>query len=399
MGPRLNSYTQNFDGLPAAGTDQWKSGQEYLQGWIVYRTQADSTALTANNGQANTGGLYSYGATNSTDRALGSLASAKQGQFTYNLSLQNNTGSTIQSLEVNYTGEQWRISNKTAPQHELSFWYAITTDPKSINTTPTNNKGWTEVRELTFYGPKFYLSGGPLNGNAPDNRAHLRHTLQIEVPAGHYLLLRWKDADEIESDHGLAIDDVTVTWHTQAAEVPAPLPVELTYFRASVKDSQVELQWQTASEDRNSHFDLERSQDGKSFEMVGTVAGKGTTAQTTTYSYQDHQPLPGTSYYRLKQVDEDESYTYSKVVAVSRKLTQELHVFPTIATQQLQVKSDVRMWQAIVSDTKGRKLLAQQLEPLASQHQIQVGHLEKGTYVLVLLDEKGKRYMKRFVKQ
>ncbi|MCX2740127.1 T9SS C-terminal target domain-containing protein [Pontibacter anaerobius] len=398
MGPRQNSYTQNFDELPATGKATWKNGQEYLPGLAVYRSKND-TIITANTGQANTGGLYSYGATGSTDRALGSLASTNAGQFTYNMLFQNNTGNTIKSVEVKYTGEQWRISNATAPQHELSFWYAITSDPASVSTIPTNNKGWTEVPELKFYGPKFYLTGGPLNGNAAENKALLQHMLQIEVPAGYYLMLRWKDADEIEADHGLAVDDVTITWYAQTVEAPAPLPVELAHFGASIKGAQVELQWQTASEDQNSHFVVERSPDGKSFEGIGLVKGNGTTALTTNYTFVDQVPLAGISYYRLKQVDEDETYTYSKVIYLTRKVAQEIKVYPTITTNELQVTSDRQLRQMFVVDAMGRKLLEKNLHKPALQHAIDVSRLESGTYVLVLLDEQSKRHTSRFVKR
>lgn len=398
MGPRQNSYSQNFDQLPATGTATWRNGNYFLPGLTVFRSKND-TIITANTGQGNTGGLYSYGPSNSTDRALGSLSSTAAGQFTYNLLLQNNTGNAIKSVEVKYTGEQWRISNKTAPQHTLSFWYAISSTPQGFNTSPTSDKGWTEVQELKFYGPKFYLAGGPLDGNAAENKALLQHMLQIEVPDGHYLMLRWKDADDIEADHGLAVDDVTVTWHTQTVDIPAPLPVELAYFKANAIGTQVELQWQTASEDQNSHFMVERSSDGKLFEGIGMVAGNGTTSLTTNYSFYDQVPLVGTSYYRLKQVDEDESFTYSKVVTVTRKVSQQVHVFPTIATQELQVSTGINLQQAIVIDPMGRKVLDVNLPNTGSNYSVKVNTLESGTYVLVLLDETGKRHVSRFVKR
>ncbi|WP_157593693.1 T9SS C-terminal target domain-containing protein [Pontibacter actiniarum] len=398
MEPRQNLYSQNFEALPAAGTSFWKSGSYYLPGWAVFRTKADST-FTANTGQANTGGLYSYGATNSPDRALGSIASSPAGQFTYNLLLQNNTGSTIKSVEVGYTGEQWRISNITAGQHVLSFWYAVSSDVSGFNTSPSSDKGWTEVPELKFYGPKYQLSGGPINGNAAENRRMLEAFLQVEVPAGHFLMLRWKDADEVEADHGLAVDDVTVLWHEESVESPVPLPVELASFKARAKGNQVELQWLTASEDRNSHFIVERSPDGKSFEGVGQLTGQGTTMQVTSYTFLDEVPLPGTSYYRLKQVDEDESYTYSAVVSVLRAVAQGLKVFPTITAGDLVVSADARLRQALVIDVMGKQLYAQQLQSNLPQHSLNVSSLSSGTYVLVLLDEQGKRYTSRFRKR
>ncbi|PTX18795.1 putative secreted protein (Por secretion system target) [Pontibacter mucosus] len=400
MGPRINSYSQDFNGLPASGTGVWESGAYYFPGWSVYRSIANSL-ITANNGSGNTGGLLSYGATGSTERALGSIASLNAGEFMYTLLLQNNTGTAIQAVEVDYTGEQWRLINKSAPQHHLTFWYAISSEITGFDTSFKSNQGWTEVPALKFSGPKYGTDGGALNGNAADNRELLRSVLQIEVPEGHYLMLRWLDKDEKESDHGLAIDDVTVTWHTQPQlmQMPAPLPVELAYFRASASKEHVTLRWQTASEDQNSHFVVERSHDGKLFEGIGMVAGKGTTIVTTNYTYLDLVPLPGTSYYRLKQVDEDETYTYSNIAAVTRSVTQEVAVFPTITSHKLEISSGSGVRQVMVVDAMGRSHLEEQLQSAITKYSLDVSRLERGTYVLVLLDTDGKRHVRRFVKQ
>ncbi|WP_181163751.1 T9SS type A sorting domain-containing protein [Pontibacter mangrovi] len=398
MGPKQTSYTQNFNDFPLKDTVTWKSGSYYLPGWVVFRTKSDST-LVPNAGNSNTGALYNYGSVGSTDRALGSISSTKGGQFTYNLLLQNSTGSTIKGIDLSYVGEQWRISNSTAGQHVISFWYAISSDANAFNTSPSSDKGWTEVPELTFYGPKFYTKGGALDGNAPDNRALQQALLQLEVPNGYYLMLRWKDADELEADHGLAIDDVNLQWHIQAVEMPAPLPVELAFFRAAVSGDQVKLKWQTASEEQNSYFEVQRSQNGSAFESIGRVAGHGTTVLTNDYSYIDERPLDGASYYRLKQVDEDDSHTFSAVVAVRYKAVQEMKVFPTIATDEVHVAASVGLQQALVLDMTGKVLLQQELSQNLPLHTLDIRRLNSGNYILVLIDAFGRRYTRKFIKQ
>ena len=96
-----------------------------------------------------------------------------------------------------------------------------------------------------------------------------------------------------------------------------PLPVELISFDGTVTDNGVELAWSTASEQNNSHFEVERSAEGSAFEQVGKVDGHGNSNTRISYSYTDGAPLPGQSYYRLKQVDENGQYEYSKVIAVT----------------------------------------------------------------------------------
>jgi hypothetical protein len=96
------------------------------------------------------------------------------------------------------------------------------------------------------------------------------------------------------------------------------LPVELVQFTAKALDHQVQLTWTTASEKNNNRFEVERSLDGKSFTPIGTVAGQGTTMEKHHYVFGDSKAgqHTGALYYRLRQVDEDGTATYSPVRTV-----------------------------------------------------------------------------------
>lgn len=98
--------------------------------------------------------------------------------------------------------------------------------------------------------------------------------------------------------------------------VANPLPVRLVSFSANASDGIVNVQWETASEQNNSHFDIERSTDAKGFEAIGRETGQGTTSATQRYVFVDKSPLTGVNYYRLRQVDTDGRTTYSKITAV-----------------------------------------------------------------------------------
>jgi hypothetical protein len=102
-----------------------------------------------------------------------------------------------------------------------------------------------------------------------------------------------------------------------SSRVEGPLPITLAAFTATRTPQAVRCDWKTASELNNDYFAVERSADGREFTSIGTVAGRGTTAQATTYSYLDQQPLPGLAYYRLRQTDLDGTYQYSPIVAVA----------------------------------------------------------------------------------
>jgi len=97
---------------------------------------------------------------------------------------------------------------------------------------------------------------------------------------------------------------------------PQGLPVELVSFQAEKKGSESMLSWKTASEINNSHFEIERSDDGRSFEFIGEIDGRGTTTSLEAYEFVDATPLKGVNYYRLKQVDYNGDYEYTDIRTV-----------------------------------------------------------------------------------
>ncbi|GAB3635227.1 hypothetical protein GCM10027422_08170 [Hymenobacter arcticus] len=96
----------------------------------------------------------------------------------------------------------------------------------------------------------------------------------------------------------------------------APLPVQLLSFTAARQGSAVRAAWATASEVNSAYFVVERSADGRTFSDVQRVAAQGSSVVRHDYAALDALPLPGTSYYRLRQVDQDGTVAYSPTVAV-----------------------------------------------------------------------------------
>ena len=121
-----------------------------------------------------------------------------------------------------------------------------------------------------------------------------------------------------------------------------PLPVELVVFTATPTARQgVALHWATASEKNSQYFVVERSADGTTFDPLRTVAAAGTTSARTTYDQTDEQPLFGTSYYRLRQVDTDGTTAFSPVqlVRLGSANADGLTIYPDRDAQQWVVSS------------------------------------------------------------
>ena len=104
---------------------------------------------------------------------------------------------------------------------------------------------------------------------------------------------------------------------TRQFTVTGALPVEMTRFQASKNGPDaVLLTWETITERNNNFFDVERSDDGHTFISIGQVKGGGTSSAARSYQFLDKAPLPGTNYYRLRQVDHDDQTDYSDIVQV-----------------------------------------------------------------------------------
>jgi len=93
---------------------------------------------------------------------------------------------------------------------------------------------------------------------------------------------------------------------------------DIIHFNASyINTDGVKLDWQTASDISSGYFEVQRSADAICFEKARVVKGSGNSQQSVSYSVFDEHPLPGFSYYRLKQVNRDGRYFYSQITGVN----------------------------------------------------------------------------------
>lgn len=181
-----------------------------------------------------------------------------------------------------------------------------------------------------------------------------------------------------------------VTYTTSVASTSALntlFPVELLHFRAEPQGKAIYLRWATATETNNDYFQVERSADGKKFNLVGTrIPGAGTTQEEQRYELIDESPLSGLSYYRLKQVDYDGRFEYSDIVSVHwEKSEAALQLFPNPVREKFHA-----IWPGIGQVEKAR-LLSLECRELPVAFQIQgnqveadISSLPEGIYLLEL---------------
>lgn len=95
---------------------------------------------------------------------------------------------------------------------------------------------------------------------------------------------------------------------------PPPLPITLVDFKGSHLGKGILLDWSTSSESQLNRFEIERSGNGSAFTRIGQVRAFGNSNTIKTYTFSDNAPLNSVNYYRLKMIDNDGKYAYSKLL-------------------------------------------------------------------------------------
>jgi hypothetical protein len=175
-----------------------------------------------------------------------------------------------------------------------------------------------------------------------------------------------------------------------------PLPVELVSFTAQLRNKQVNLNWVTASEKNSRSFEVQRSSNGQTFTTVLTKAAQGNTSARTTYDAVDRQPLPGLSYYRLKQIDNDGKVAYSPVVSVQSDGLVDISIYPNPTAGKVTISLPAALAASAplvrISDLMGRVVKE---VSLPASGEVDLGALPTGTY---LLNVGGQQVRSRVVK-
>lgn len=189
------------------------------------------------------------------------------------------------------------------------------------------------------------------------------------------------------------------------SQVLAPLPVTWVDFHALAKAQGVQLEWSTALEKNNAYFVVESSVDGKVFQEISREPAAGTSASLQTYAYFDAQPLSDHVYYRIKQVDADGQYTYTRIVFVSSHLSApvlfEVHPNP-VSTKEIHVafQQTTTAQRLVLTDLLGGHyydvtLSAEQLQETVT---IPLNTIPSGVYILSTEGD-GKSYRTKIIVQ
>lgn len=167
------------------------------------------------------------------------------------------------------------------------------------------------------------------------------------------------------------------------------LPVELIDFSATqISKYLTNIKWTTASEINNAYFEIEKSNDAIDFYSIGRIKSLGVSYKKTEYSMEDlTESNSNTSYYRLKQVDYDGKYQYSRIISVSKDADSKIEVFPnpsntgTVELKGINFENTIGV---AIYDVYGKEILFKNNQELISNHKIDLSEFGSGVYYVIV---------------
>lgn len=185
------------------------------------------------------------------------------------------------------------------------------------------------------------------------------------------------------------------SWWT-AAETGAALPIELLNFSANCSTEKlVELNWATATETNNSHFEIQKSIDTENFQTIGRIEGAANSNTLLNYNFKVENDENIISYYRLKQIDFDGKFEYSNVVAVdcSVKSNNTIDIYPNPFTNNININFNSITSGKIsieIRNTLGMIVYKDKLSDRISTYSIDLSNnnIPKGIYFVIISNDK-----------
>lgn len=171
-------------------------------------------------------------------------------------------------------------------------------------------------------------------------------------------------------------------------------PVEFTYFKGQATESGNVLTWETASEKDNAGFEVQRSLDGRNWEVLGFEAGAGYSILPIQYNFTDAQPAEGINYYRLKQTDFDGAFEYSNVISINNSgAAAPLTLMPNPVNDVLNINNGQGL--ASIYNALGQKVAEFNIND--AQATYNVNQLPKGQYIISIQRANGALTTQRFL--
>jgi len=283
-----------------------------------------------------------------------------------------------------YTGDYWIVKLNAAREVE---WDNVIGTPRMSPTTNGIGGSYEDLTSLLQMPDGGYLLGGMSSSNALgdqsesskgwndfwivkiDSVGKVVWDKTIGSPDNEFLTVMSKTSDggivlggnsftgfgqdeytplDAGSDKSDSTSGPSDIWIVKMMIEQPPLPVTLTSFTAQKENTTALLTWSTASETHSDRFEVQRSLNGKNWNVIASVRANGDVNELSNYRFVDDKPMLGSdNLYRLKMIDTDDTFTYSKIESQHFDQHMTLTIFPNPAAEILNI--EMEEWRKVKS--------------------------------------------------
>lgn len=263
-------YDQDFDSLASIESDYAWANNTTLNGWYAAnQVDGDYISYRVKNGSSGGSYLYSFGTTEATDRSLGSInRNSISDDIAYGVLFHNSSGSTINSISISFTVEQWRrVQTLTKGYQRVKLSYLISNAFAYSASELLSNSGFVDLPEayMLSIDTTSIAPHEALDGNAAQNRANVYIEVPIVLANNQDFFLRFYDENVDDIDAGLSVDDLHIEFsanvlqeiaavsdYSVSAYLETGIVMDIPTENDGISYTQVDM---TASNDFNDIFD------------------------------------------------------------------------------------------------------------------------------------------------
>lgn len=309
----------------------------------------------------------------------------------------DNLVSTTNYLGKEVYGKAIAMDNAENVYVAVSYKRNIDFNPSSPSTTNVTTNNTYDAAIVKYSSAGVFDAAYPFGGTGNDE------INDILVDASDNIHINGYFSNTIDIDPSGAVLNLTSTggtdWMYAKFSQSTPLPVLWNSFNAELQsNNSVALSWSTSSEINASHFEVEKSQDAKSWTLLSKVNAVGNSNSENNYQIIDAESFVGTMYYRIKQVDIDGKFSYSLVDRITKSNLNEISIYPNPATDKLFISIPETFKNSILEVFSMQGLSVLKVNKLSKNYTLAVLSLTKGHYVIRVSNEE-QTFTYKFLKE
>lgn len=176
-----------------------------------------------------------------------------------------------------------------------------------------------------------------------------------------------------------------------------PLPVILTTFTASKEAQTSLLSWSTTEESNSDHFDIQHSVNAKNWSSIGIVSAQGESKVLKKYTFAHEEPAGGENLYRLKMVDEDGTFAYSRIVSLIFDEGAIANIYPNPARTFVNVTASQPISEVQLINLSGVTMMSKNFNGTNKKEPWTFGAIIPGAYQVKIITKNGSVQYKKVI--